>query len=296
MAERARRQTSFGGQVVDRSLTAAGYETATPGVSLVESAALQGRYSALLVQNAWNVLPRSEFSRMLAPYPPGLVRRAWARRWLARWNIRRADKVVCLTRSVAQMLRDDMGVDAEVAAVTAPVDDWAEPSIEDALAVALVPGTVTWYKRPVAALEWLATAETGTRHVIYCGKDDGSGCWREVTRSAGGLGLTVERTTVPHRDLYRLYASASVVLLPSALESLGFGLSEALLHARRVVASPIAPHREIAARTGGPVEWWGQDASMAGDPADLRITLAEAMAEWRAAGEALGLDRLASPT
>ena len=284
---------SLGGQVVESSLASAGFDTRTPGVSLVETASPARRYSAILLQSAWNALPYADFSRMIAPYPGAMRRRAYARRVVARLNLRRAGRVVCLTEAVAELLHESTGIEAEVAAVTVPIHDWIDPVPINVrtLGIAVVPGTVTWYKRPSEALRWLSSTGIDIKLVKFCGKDDGSGCWQDLDRVARELGITIERTVMPHHELYKLYASADVTILPSALESLGFGLSEALLHSNRVIASGIPPHREVAARTGIAPEWLTSDVDppFAIESRSRRISFDEARLEWQRAGSALGL-------
>lgn len=291
------RHLSFGGHVVQLSLGAAGFNPQTAGASLVESARPTRRYESILLQNAWNVVSRAQFTQMLKPYPTRLRRRAAARRQVARFNLRHARRVVCLTSAVAAMLLEDMGIDSVVAPVTVPIHDWRDRLTSRAAHPprALVPGTVTWYKQPRLALEWMVSAGMGVTHAVFCGKDDGSGCWQDVLRTSERLGLTVERMTVPHADLYSLYSTASVAILPSSLESLGFGLGEALLHAPRVVATPIAPHLEVAARTRLQPEWMQTtDGAVISDRlrGSRPITLAEATAQWTNAALALELQRI----
>jgi len=209
-------------------------------------------------------------------------------------NLRRADRVVCLTQAVAELAAKVLDEPLMVAPVTAPIHDWrsAERAVGVRTDFALVPGTLTWYKRPLAALEWLAENDPTIRRVVYCGRDDGSGCWPEVERLVAELDMTAQRRVVPHEELYSLYAQARVVILPSSLESLGLGLSEALLHANRVVASPIPAHVEVAHRVRSSPEWLpGFSSTGVAEALDAtrKISLTEATEEWRSAAKALGL-------
>lgn len=293
------RNTSFGGQVVQQSLAAAGFEIRTPHVSLVETARPTVRYDAILVQSAWNIIPRSLFNELMAPYPPRMRRRAQARRVVARANLRRSERVVCFTLAVAEVLNAEFGVQAVVAPVTIPIHDWREPvkRVPDGVPFAFVPGTVTWYKQPLKALDWLSENTPDLTHVVFCGVDDGSGCWEEVLQQADLRGYTVERICVPHDAVYEYYANAALVILPSILESLGFGLTEALLHGSRVVASAIPTHMEISSRTGVNAEWLvgpNDTHRPASTTRTSRISFSEATSEWASAAQALGLTQLAT--
>ena len=288
-------RVSFGGMVVEDSLSALGFRVSDDRVALVETASPRLRYDAVLLQSAWNVLSPPLFREYMRPYPSAMKRRARLRRLVARTNLRRAGRVVCLTETVANMLADSLGIRAEVAPVTVPLHDWLEPAPCDAQEeqsdrFALVPGTVTWYKQPELALSWLSDNDEPSTldRVVFLGRDDGSGSWLEVRRQGERRGIAVEQFTVPHSQVYDLYRRARVTVLPSRLESLGFGLSEALLHSPRVWASPIPPHREVAGRTGREPTWIGE-APIGRARRQGLITRAVAESEWVSVGEALGL-------
>lgn len=251
---------SMGGRVVEESLSILGYDLGHSRIAMVETARPKIRYSRVLVQSAWNVLPWDEFRQRQLKYPPSMQRRAIARRMLAHWNMRRADAVVCLSRSVGALLYNSLGITPIVAPVSASLPDWDSP-IDWNVPVRpnefLVPGTVTWFKRPELALE-IALAETNDpkrTKVIYCGRDDGSGAWPSVVQRALDLGIGVDRRVVARSELWNLYNQSEATILPSSLESLGFALSEALLYAPRVIASPIPPHVEVSERLGIEPEW-----------------------------------------
>ncbi|GAB3915609.1 hypothetical protein GCM10011575_46990 [Microlunatus endophyticus] len=293
---------SLGGLAVEQSLVSVGFDCDTPGAALIETAPPTVRYRTVLVQNAWNVLPDGAFQKHLKRYPRSHRRRATARRALARWNLCRTAKVVCLTHAVASLVNQSLGIRSVVAEATVPVHDWSihdrhlKKSENAKPAYALVPGTITWYKRPQAALDWLAEHEPNIRQIKIIGKDDGSGCLQDLQRSAEERSLLIEQQVVDHANLYPLYAAAAVTILPSSLESLGLGLSEALVHASRVVASAIPAHREIAGRVGTEAEWMFTSSSSGGEQVRpsraSQITLEEARTEWRRVGEELELASL----
>ena len=291
------KHTSLGGQVVEASLVSIGYDIADDAVSLVETASPRRRHRTILLQSAWNVLPWAEFRALQRNYPPRMRQRAFARRAVARHNLRRAQRVVCLTESVGRLLRDTTGIRASVAPVTVPIQDWREPILTGPRAtisrIALVPGTVTWYKRPTLALDALVDCGLlpSIDQVLFCGRDDGSGCWQAVQAQARELDLLVERQVLERQHLYDLYRTADVTLIPSGLESLGFSLSEALLNAPRVLASGIGPHVEIAGRVDIEPEWITAESSSSSSVAGQTITREQATKEWEGVGVALGLTR-----
>lgn len=294
---RRKRRISFGGQVVESSLRSVGFEPFTSGVSLIETADPRQRYDSLLLQNAWNVIPWSIFNKELQPYPKAMQIRALARRHVARWNLMRAKRVVCLTHAVGHQLEMSLGVPATVSPVSLPirscVEEGGTPITEKPFA--LVTGTVTWYKRPHDALRWLTTNAPSLNLVWFVGNDDGSGCWQSVANLAKTLGIRVSRMTADHAEMYRMYSNAEVTILPSAIESLGFSLGEALLYSQRVVASPIEPHVEVAARIGTVPEWTTGVASIRNCGAEVlsqERDSANAMVEWKNVALTLGLSRM----
>lgn len=283
---------SMGGDVVAGSLRAVGYELHRPGTSLVETANPLSRCEVVLLQSAWNVIPKGDFRRLISRYPRSMQLRAIIRRQVAQVNLRRAQRVVCLTYAVADLLQREVGVNAVVSPVTIPVNV-AELEIPNALEstpYVLVPGTVTWFKRPVDALSVVADGVIpGVRRIVYCGRDDGSGCWEHVRRRAMDLNIDVERRVVPREELYALYRKAAATLLPSELESLGFGLSEALSQGGRVLARAIPSHVETSERLGINAEWAFGPAPQAWTGRDGVLTESEALSEWMYAGKALRL-------
>lgn len=282
------RRLSPGGRTGADSLLAAGFDPATPGVAVVETASPRRRVSSVLVRNAWNVIPMHEWRELQRPYPPKMQVRAFARRRLASHNLRRAGKVVCLTYAMAELTEEFIRRPVTVAPVTLPMDAFAirhEPAPRDGTAV--VPGTVTWYKRPLAALDWLAAHRPDITRVRFLGSDDGSGARAAVEQRARADGLEVEFGFADRADIYAQLARAELVLLPSALESLGFALSEALWVSDRVVASPLTPHREVAARLGREPRWWDAPAVTSNPPA---YDAERALSDWTAVAEVLGLE------
>ncbi|MEI2777018.1 MAG: glycosyltransferase [Tetrasphaera sp.] len=289
------RRESAGGGVVRESLAEAGVTAWPDRVSLVETARSRRALDAILVQSAWNVVPMTIFAQLLRPYPARMQAIASARRALAQAQIRRARRVVTLTESVAALVEQTTGRTPIVAPVTAGLQDWAdlaEQSAEQDIGRgehALVVGTVSWFKRPWLALDVIHRHRPHLREIVFAGGDDGSGCWDVVQHHAAGYGLTVRRVQVPHAQMAALYRSAGACVLPSALESLGFGLVEALLACPDVIAARIPPHAEMAARLGVSPSWITADGL--GFPSGGRPVLGVASVtdEWRSVADALGL-------
>lgn len=289
------RRRSFGGQVVEAGLARAGFDTSqVPDLALVETERpRRAPYKVVLAQNAWNVVDPATFRQLLRRYPRAQQARHVARRAVARANLRRAGRVVVLTNAMGELCRR-VTDRVEVAPLTAPADlgDTA-PGDRTTLpeGTVLVPGTVTWYKDPGAALGLLGLLrESGVAvsEVLLAGGDDGSGCLEEIRRASARAGVPVQHRVVDRGDMLAACRLASAVIVPSRLESLGFSLAEALLLAPVVVASDLPAHREIAARLGREPHWIGSAGPVVASelpPPDPKARTAE----WLRLGEALGL-------
>ena len=285
---------SLGGTVVEDSLRGVGFTLPGEQCALVETQRpRRAPFTAVLAQNAWNVLPRAEFTRLAAPYPPRMVTRMRLRRLVSAMNLRRARHVVCLSEAMGDLVRAS-GVPGE-RVVVAPAYlalDMAEPATTGAEQAGepyvLVPGTMTWYKDPQQALT--TAAELGLAQVRFAGPDDGSGCWEDVQQVALAKGLRVSLETLGRDGMRRALREAALVVLPSRLESLGFSLGEALHHADRVVASALPAHVEAATWLGSSPAWLPDYDVVAAAPTTLRSG-PDVLAHWVAVGEALGLRR-----
>jgi glycosyltransferase involved in cell wall biosynthesis len=287
---------SSGGRVVEDSLAQVGY-TFRPGVQIVETARPRIRPAdAVLVQNAWNFLPEAEFRELARPYPARMRRRMEQRRLLARLNTRRTARIVALTTPMAELVERSVGRSIEVSEVLYPLslletaEDRSDLPEEPFV---LVPGTLTWYKDPLASVALVAARPDLPDRVVLAGADDGSGCWAEVQRMAATLGLRVTGAPVPPPVMRTALRSAATVIVGSRLESLGFSLAEALaLAPGQVIASPLPSHRAIAEKIGRAPEWLGLDRSpptggnvpSPPDADDLRSS-------WIRLGRCLGLSR-----
>lgn len=294
------KRRSFGGTVVEASLAALGYDLESSSVALVETTRPRlRRHETVLVQNAWNFLDRRDFRRLAAPYPASMRRRMLARRQLSTAVVTRASRVVCLTEAMADLVGKRHDCEIVVSPVTLPLDfiqATQKATVDGSVYsddLVLIPGSITWYKRPSAAVDWiLANLGRSTElHLLFAGRDDGSGAAREVSTSAARAGLRAEIRSLERHEMVVAMQRARVVVLPSELESLGLSLGEALAMSRRVVASPIAPHREVASRIGVEPEWIGATKAQreCGPPAT--ITAGEIVEQWNSLGNVLGLEK-----
>lgn len=289
---RARR--SLGGKVVDTSLAAVGW-CPRPGVALVETGSPRGSQT-VLAQSAWNFISRSQFNSLISRYPAPMRARAELRRALAAVNVRRARTVVCLTHAMGELvLQAHPRAKVVVSTVTAPLDIWTPPSCAFAPAqpmddcYGLVPGTVTWYKRPELALTLIGEGRVAAvNHILFAGNDDGSGCWPALQANAARRGIAVHRQTVDRPSMQVAVRGSAWTLMPSELESLGFTLAEGLLSGVPVSASPIPSHVEVARRLDSEPSWITSETprlDAARKPSTF--TRGQAEREWRALAEAL---------
>ena len=297
MTESVQRR-SLGGYVVEAGLAGAGYSWADhPEVALVETAR-PGRsaYETVLAQNAWNVIDRRTFWALLRKYPKRRWARYVSRRAIARVNMRRAGRVVCLTDAMGDLCRP-YARDIVVSPVTVPVDflDRAEVQTDGQWADAvLVPGTVTWHKDPLAA--FAVTAQLQKRglpiaRIVFGGSDDGSECWSAVEEASRAAGLPASRQVLTREEMVVACASAAAVVVTSALESLSLSVAEALFLSPVVVASRIPAHVELAERLKRQPLWLHVDGRLdAGDPEPRALLTPDTLlAEWSDLGSALGL-------
>ena len=293
---------SPGGQVVEVGLRAQGFDLESRrDVVLVETTKMRARpFNVVLAQNAWNVIPVADFVRHLADYPRAMWPRFLARRAVALANLRRAGTVVCLTEAMAELCRAHTAR-TKVAGVTVPVDllrGFAGGGTKLPSGTLLVPGTVTWYKHPHAALE-VFTREARFSQVLFAGGDDGSGAWLDVQAKAAQRGIPCSRAVLSRPDMREACRTAEAVVVASQLESLSFSLAEALFLAPQVYASRIPAHREVARRLHMEPDWMddvgiGRVRASALQKTGTATDVRALIAEWTALGQTLGLARTAS--
>ena len=278
------RRSSPGGHAVSDSLAAAGF-VPDARVALVETARpARTPHAAVVCQNAWNFLPRSDYAHLVTEYAPRRRALYLARRRVAGLNTRRARTNVVLSTYMRDLLTY-RGRRTTLAEVTLPwdlctADDVAAagagPVPGESTAPAgpppvdrpfvLVPGTLTWYKSPAYALDLAARIPAADRpQLVFAGTDDGSGCAADTRAIADAAGIDAWIGPADRPAMKWLLARAALTLIPSRLESLSFSMSEALLLSRRAAALPIPVHREMAERLGRRPVW------LADDPADVDL-------------------------
>lgn len=248
--------------MVADSLEKVGMGTLPSFSSLVETTR-QRDLDVVMVQNAWNVIPRREFWVLLRPYPLGWKARAVARRLVAHWNFRRARKVVCLTAAIAELVRPYSKGRVVVTPVACPLGfalDSSSRPLDPVKGTCVVVGSLTWYKRPWLALEVVHRQAPEIKHVTFLGAIDQPRIWSLLQQYSSKLGITIEQEKVSHAEMAARYGAAAVTVLPSALESLGFGVVEALVLGNRVLAADIPAHRDAARALGGRQPEWFDDS------------------------------------
>src|SRR5699024_9624745 len=137
------------------------------------------------------------FKRLADPYPPRWRARMAARRAVALTNLNRADAVICLSSTMADLVSSRVRAPVHVSKITSPMDIWTTTAPADTSLPAathknaiLVPGTITWYKRPDLALQIASQIHTDTHepiHVFFAGRDDGTGTWQHTKAKADAL-------------------------------------------------------------------------------------------------------------
>lgn len=268
--------------MVDRALEVSGLRP-DASIALVETARpRRNAYSSVLCQNAWNFVPRRQFRELLAPYPLQSQVLYRARRVIAQVNVRRAERVVALSEYMGELVRSHVGdktlvrqadLTPELLDGTPRRPDWLPAGTR----FVLVPGTITWYKRPHLALDLI---DDPTTAVVFAGGDDGSGCLQDLQRLAEASGRAHHVAMTTHAETLWLFENASVTYVLGQLESLSLSLAEALVLSRHVVASDIPVHREIAQRLGRQPEW----VSGSGRRSSKPLTLEPALGVERVAG------------
>lgn len=249
---------SDGGNTVESGLSQVGYIQGH-GVALVETVAPRRKpFSIVLAQSAWNFVDVDTKNRLQHKYPRKYQAKIAARRAVAALNVKRADKIVCLSDYMSQLVFRQTGRDSTVVSLASTLDSTATKESTTPPYDVLVPGTITWYKQPSRALDGSTLGsepwQPGTRF-LFAGSDDGFGAWQEIRDIAERKHYIVETKHLSRQQLIAAYRNIPVTILPTALESLSFCLIEALNLAPSVWATAIPPHREVAQRIGREPRW-----------------------------------------
>lgn len=278
--------------MVRASLTSVGVKNWPVDISLIETSRSRSALRSVLVQSAWNVMPTPEFVTALAPYPARMKMVAAARRAVAQLQIRRAAEVVVLTHAMSELLAASTGRTPIVAEATAGLSGWSDTRLAAQPTdpgYALVVGTLSWFKQPQSAAALVRSRRPDLRRIVFAGADDGSGCWPATLARCREQGIDGQRVQVSHDEMYGLYRGASLCVLPSSLESLGFGLAEALLHSGNVLASPLPAHKEVASRVGREPAWIGDPTPISTNHRSPIIDEPTVRKQWQSVANALHL-------
>jgi len=289
MAVKDQPRYSMGGSVVVEGLAKVGF-TGAPGVALVETQRPQrAAFQTVLAQNAWNFLPADKFGESLRRYPWRMQPRIVSRRMLARANVKRSSKVVCLSHYMAELVHKATSRGVEVSPVTVPLDVYDEHLPEPVPGLgnqrfAIIPGSITLYKRTDEGVRVIKEFDPTISHVLIAGNDDRSGMSQSVIGGASNAGLTFSMCSLSRAQLLWALRNCAVAILPSDFESLGFALSEALVLSSSVVASKIPAHVELSDRLGREPVWIDEPAQEGGArrswTAAAGYTEQAARAEW----------------
>jgi glycosyltransferase involved in cell wall biosynthesis len=208
----------------------------------------------------------------------------------AAWMLRRAAAIICVSQAERDLLRARFRVPAAKISVihngiepgefvgSAPATGGSRGSALNVLVV----GRLERYKHVPQVARAVARLPDAARLVVV-----GDGPDRQALLEASdeaGLGRRLESlTSLPRDELIARYRQADVFVSLSRQEAFGITLIEAAVAGARVVASDIAPHREVAGLLP-------EDAVTLVDPAADEEQLADAIREAASRGRVTGAD------
>jgi glycosyltransferase involved in cell wall biosynthesis len=165
--------------------------------------------------------------------------------------LRKVSRVVCVTKSEAELFGREIGFGARCRVIPNGVDAAAIQAAVPADAPApllVVAGRMEEYKQPQLAVDALAHLPGYTLALIGTGPMEGG-----LRRRADAHGVR-DRVLLPGRmspsRLFAWYRAAAVVVSLSRRECYGLTLAEGLAAGAAVVASDIGPHRDVVAGAG----------------------------------------------
>jgi glycosyltransferase involved in cell wall biosynthesis len=161
---------------------------------------------------------------------------------------RRAGIVVCVSEGARELLARRAGLEhARTRVVPCGADRLAVLAREDDRQLLIAVGAVAHYKRLDVAIR--ALAQLPAAYSLRLVGEEWPGAWEPLRRLAVTLGVAdrVERASVATDvELASLYASARALLAPSACESFGVPVAEAMHAGLPVVAADEPWSRELA--------------------------------------------------
>jgi glycosyltransferase involved in cell wall biosynthesis len=245
-----RYRSSGGGSAVARGLGRP-EEDWLPTVALRETRFHRKAPPIVVCQNALNFLPTKECAR-IAGWRFAADPRQLLRGFLAKRNVRRAQHIVCFSRSMERIVAASVPRrrgEIETSHITIPLDllDGIGHRKETGLGSQIVHlGSVLPYKRIETLLE--AAASTGSHcEVLLAGKADQRYLSR-LFKLATTLKIELKSDEWSRADVEKSLGPGVTVVLTSSIESLSFPLSEAVVLGCRVIASDIDAHLELAQR------------------------------------------------
>lgn len=258
---------SPGGHSVVNSLRIAGTNVEDLDPIRIRLAETQGPYVSqaarvVLVQNAWTMLTWREYVSQVRDYPLETKLRHLVRTAAARSVVSRANSTVALTDYMAHLVRDKGLALPQVYSVGTSIDLFElpeqKPNVEIGGHFALVPGSIQPYKRPLDAVRILGQHRSllpQLDQVVFAGPIIDKALREELTREARAISLEPVFLGLTRPEMKWALSNSEVTILSSGLESLNFGLGEALYLSNLVVASPIPVHIEVASRLAADPVW-----------------------------------------
>jgi glycosyltransferase involved in cell wall biosynthesis len=244
-------RSSGGGSTVRNSLGIREIDL-PDGVYLRESRPVVSRPKAVLVQNALNFLSNRK-TIQLAGVRFALSPKQQLRRLFARFSVRRADLVICLSHAMFSTVNPLIGRNAAAMAVvpvTVPLDviDCVEHRSElpEGIDGIFHIGGILKYKRIDTLINAVATSALQTKSISLIGP--ATPHLLELMEHASSLRVALVTEEWSRADLLSKLGTNSTVVLTSSIESLSFPLAEAAALGCRVIASRIPAHVELAER------------------------------------------------
>jgi glycosyltransferase involved in cell wall biosynthesis len=210
------------------------------------------RPRVVLAQNALNFISNSEASH-LAGGSFAFDPKQQLRRLLSSVAIRRAERTVCLTHAMKEIVLQSApraGETLVVSPVTVPTDviEFVRANQTPRLGETGLfhVGGILRYKRLETLILALALSERERKIIDLIGAS--TPYLNDLNRLANSVGVTIRNEHWTREKLFANLGRASTVVATTSIESLGFPVSEAAVLGCRVLATGIPAHRELAER------------------------------------------------